>query len=118
MATVTGPDGDSTVQVGSRLPDGDTVTHIDPYTVTLSSGGDEYTLKLTMPAAATDEHTALLPVDGESMHMAVQAAKSPAPDKALAQNMGALEAALKAAQDHRKSLEKNARMPAPPPSHR
>jgi hypothetical protein len=115
VAMLSGPSGETTAQVGSKLATGETVTRIDPYAVTLSSGTGESVLKLQIPTASTDELTASLPVDGVSFRAVVEAAKSPEPNKVLTQNMGALQAALKAAQERRKTLEGKTGAPTTPP---
>jgi hypothetical protein len=111
VAMLSGPGGDLTVHTGSKLPTGETVIRIAPYTVVLSSDAGESDLKLAIPAASTDERTALLPLDGSNVHVAVEAAKSPEPNKVLTQNMTALQEALKAAQERRKSLKTKAKTP-------
>jgi hypothetical protein len=109
VASLTGPGGDITVQIGTRLPTGERVSNIEPYAVTLSQAGGEVRLTLDMPKASTDEITATLPLDG-SVHVATRAAPS-APQAALVANMQALQVRLQAAQARRRALE---RKPTPP----
>jgi pyridoxal/pyridoxine/pyridoxamine kinase len=105
VATLSGPDGDTVVHVGSRLGAG-TVSRIDPYLVVVTSASGVQNIKFDIPTASLDERIPTIASgDGDAKAAMVIRAKAPESEKALAQNMTALQAALEAAQVQRKSLE-------------
>lgn len=104
VATLTGPDGDTVVHVGSALGAG-TVTHIDPYLVEITTASSVQDLKFEIPAATLDERNPVIPVEGSETATVVLHAKVPEARVVLNQNMAALQTALHAAQAQRKALE-------------
>jgi hypothetical protein len=104
VATLTGPDGDTVVHVGSPLAGG-TVSKIDPYVVVISSASGTQDLKFAIPAASLDERSPVIPLEGSGNPILVIHVKAPEARTALAQNMAALQAALTAARAKRKALE-------------